>query len=133
MSELPKAQKRAISLYEIKTLINQFDKSEITMSRFTEIVNEKAESYANIRAVEPVNNTCPCHYLPEACSPSCSCVHPYMSGGCSNCAGYGSIEQRKSMALAITGRAVEALKEAAEVATVYPIKRDILNLINKYK
>lgn len=33
----------------------------------------------------------------------------------------------------MNSRAVEALKEAAEVANVYPIKRDILNLINKYK
>jgi len=46
----------------------------------------------------PIAETCPCHYLPEACTPNCSCVHPYMSGGCENCAGYGSIEQRKSKA-----------------------------------
>lgn len=40
---------------------------------------------------------CPCLYT-VPCSDNCSCAHPYLSGGCSRCAKYGSEEQRKSAA-----------------------------------
>lgn len=41
---------------------------------------------------------CACTVSDKPCSPHCSCKHPYHSGGCLNCATYGSAEQRKSMA-----------------------------------
>jgi hypothetical protein len=40
---------------------------------------------------------CPCLYV-GACSPNCSCVDPYLSGGCQRCAQYGSLEQRQAAA-----------------------------------
>lgn len=47
---------------------------------------------------EPENRSCPCLYLKEPCQPNCTCVNPFMSHGCLNCATYGSIEQREQMA-----------------------------------
>lgn len=42
---------------------------------------------------------CPCTVEGiEPCRSTCSCAHPYMSGGCSRCAKYGSLEQRQSHA-----------------------------------
>jgi hypothetical protein len=57
---------------------------------------------ANILKITTVDKkeerSCPCLYLKEPCHPQCSCVHPFMSFGCSNCCTYGSIEQRKAKA-----------------------------------
>lgn len=40
---------------------------------------------------------CPCSYT-TPCHPDCTCVKPFMSGGCSRCCKYGSIEQKTMMA-----------------------------------
>jgi hypothetical protein len=37
---------KAIALYQLRNLIKEYDKDEISLSRFTEILNEKAEEYA---------------------------------------------------------------------------------------
>lgn len=42
---------------------------------------------------------CPCTVEGiEPCRPQCTCVNPVMSGGCSRCASYGSVEQRQAAA-----------------------------------
>jgi hypothetical protein len=43
------------------------------------------------------NRSCPCTYV-EPCSSNCSCANSVMSGGCSRCCSYGSIEQRMNAA-----------------------------------
>jgi len=48
---------------------------------------------------------CPCEFVEvEACSSSCSCRTPVMSGGCRRCASYGSHEQQVASAQALVGR-----------------------------
>lgn len=46
------------------------------------------------------NNSCSCH-LTEPCSYACTCNNSLMSGGCERCCAYGSLEQRKAMAIKI--------------------------------
>lgn len=46
---------------------------------------------------------CPCLYV-EPCSDNCSCAYGFMSGGCSRCCRYGSLEQRTSTAHAIAAQ-----------------------------
>ena len=40
-------------------------------------------------------NPCVCTFR-GACDSQCTCVSPYRSGGCRNCARYGNEEQRKA-------------------------------------
>lgn len=46
---------------------------------------------------------CPCLYT-TPCGSKCTCAHPGLSGGCSRCATYGSIEQRKLQAQDLVDR-----------------------------
>lgn len=57
---------------------------------------------------------CPCLYV-GPCIAACTCVNPAMSGGCSRCCRYGSLEQRRGMARLLLEQekdAVLALQEA---------------------
>lgn len=42
----------------------------------------------------PLDKGCPCLYT-TPCSWQCTCINSFSSKGCSRCASYGSIEQRK--------------------------------------
>jgi hypothetical protein len=59
---------------------------------------EDAEALCEIAvAAARTRDGCPCLVI-GACSHACSCVHPFMSGGCQRCAKYGSGEQREAAA-----------------------------------
>lgn len=45
------------------------------------------------------DRACPCLYLDEPCNPSCTCRNGFSSFGCQYCCTYGSLEQRREMAL----------------------------------
>lgn len=46
---------------------------------------------------------CPCLYV-TPCSPNCTCAKPFMSGGCSRCARWGSPEQQRKMAESLAAK-----------------------------
>lgn len=52
---------KAITLYQIRNLIKEYDRAELSLSRFTEILNEKAEEYAQskIDALQSVSGSLP--------------------------------------------------------------------------
>ncbi len=50
---------------------------------------------AALRAL--AGKSCPCEFV-EPCSKMCSCARPFMSGGCSRCCKYGSVEQQTAAA-----------------------------------
>lgn len=43
--------------------------------------------------------SCPCKYLDNPCDDRCSCLNIFSSFGCLNCCTYGSLEQRRAMAI----------------------------------
>lgn len=52
---------------------------------------------------------CPCTIEGVApCGPACTCLEPFMSGGCTRCASYGSLEQRQ-----VAARSIAAAVSAA--------------------
>jgi hypothetical protein len=44
------------------------------------------------------DDACACQIAAQPCTPNCSCVEPFLSGGCLCCCRYGSDEQRLAMA-----------------------------------
>lgn len=60
-------------------------------------IDELSSLIDQISAERDVIDGCPC-LLVKPCNRSCSCVNPILSGGCSRCAKYGSLEQRKAAA-----------------------------------
>jgi hypothetical protein len=66
------------------------------------------------------DRACPCLYT-KPCQESCSCVKPMMSHGCTRCASYGSLDQRRSMASILAAQidgtaAIELLTQMREMA-----------------
>lgn len=55
------------------------------------------KSPVEVAALRKAVRGCPCE-LVEPCSPSCTCANGMLSGGCSRCARYGSLEQRTEAA-----------------------------------
>lgn len=62
----------------------------------------------SLHAVD-MRSGCPCLYT-TPCSPQCTCAHPMMSAGCSRCAKYGSLEQRRA-----TARRLATILDAAHI------------------
>ena len=63
------------------------------------------------RFINAGTQRCPCT-LVEPCRSSCSCGHPFLSGGCDRCASYGSAEQRQGAAESLERR-FQALDDLA--------------------
>ena len=70
---------------------------------------------------EKKTSGCPCT-LVDPCGKNCSCSNSLLSGGCTRCCSYGSLEQRKAMAQRIVDMEEEfkeyALETFYEIATL---------------
>lgn len=67
--------------------------------------------YSPKRTASEQLDGCPCLVI-GPCNHACTCVDPYMSGGCRRCAKYGSAEQRERAAK----RIAEAIDDKARAA-----------------
>lgn len=50
---------------------------------------------------------CPCNII-NPCRASCSCAHPFQSGGCGRCTRYGSTQQQVISAMLLGAREIDA-------------------------
>ncbi len=74
-----------------------------------------------------MHSSCPCNYLDEPCHPTCTCVYPYSSSGCSFCCTYGSEEQRKAAAL----RIATALRQSMSNLDLDKMERQLIEALEK--
>jgi hypothetical protein len=59
---------------------------------------------------------CPCT-LTTPCGPNCTCSNPDLSGGCLRCCSYGSLDQRKAMAMWLASALTPAINYSRVAAT----------------